>query len=127
MRSVAWLPPGGANGSGAPPLANPEPLVTVGGVTHPTFQGFTGVDSLLNGVADAAFLMYEEVAEKILPGAMQTSVRASLNNLTAMYLAAPENLVCPPRPRSARSSTPRRPSRRRSRRSPTGPWPRPRS
>ena len=75
--------------------------VTVGGVTHPTFQGFTGVDSLLNGVADAAFLMYEEVAEKILPGAMQTSVRASLNNLTAMYLAAPENLVCPPRPRSA--------------------------
>jgi len=72
--------------------------VTVGGVTHPIFQGFisTGVDHLFNGIADAAFLMYEEVAEKMLPGIMQTAIRTKLNNVTTMYLANPANVDCPP-------------------------------
>lgn len=73
--------------------------VTVGGVTHPIFQGFIspGVDHLFNGVADAAFLMYEEVAEKMLPGIMQTSLRQQINNITNRYLADPANVECPSR------------------------------
>eukprot|EP01046_Picozoa_sp_COSAG06_P013289 COSAG06_NODE_801_length_12195_cov_106.299934_6_plen_1670_part_00 len=73
--------------------------VTVGGVTHPIFQGFisAGVDHLFNGIADAAFLMYEEVAEKMLPGIMQTSLRQGINNITTRYLADPANIECPAR------------------------------
>ena len=31
--------------------------------------------------------MYEEVAEKMLPGIMQTSLRQQINNITTRYLA----------------------------------------
>jgi hypothetical protein len=73
--------------------------VTVADIVHPRLHGLIsdGLDDLLSGFADTAFLMYESVLKKILPGAIQTGVKTDLNNLTRHFLAAPANRICPAR------------------------------
>eukprot|EP01052_Picozoa_sp_SAG31_P009551 SAG31_NODE_504_length_14762_cov_3.344609_7_plen_572_part_00 len=73
--------------------------VTVQDIVHPQLHGLLSpaLDGLLSGFADTAFLMYEEVLKKVLPGAIQTAVRTDINNLTKTFLSAPAQNICPPR------------------------------
>eukprot|EP01047_Picozoa_sp_COSAG01_P021910 COSAG01_NODE_1286_length_10900_cov_26.719100_5_plen_945_part_00 len=72
--------------------------VTIRGVQHPMLSQFVsqGVDDLFNGIADTAFLLYEEIGLGILPGLIQSSVRQLLNDAIVAYLSDPANAICPP-------------------------------
>jgi hypothetical protein len=56
--------------------------VTINGVEHPSIEGFISptVDGIFNSITDAAFLMYEQVAEKVLPFVAQQQIKTALND-----------------------------------------------
>ena len=72
--------------------------VTVSGLQHPMLKGFVseGVDDLFNGIADTAFMLYEEIALKIAPGLIQSKVRTAINDILFGYINDDANVICPP-------------------------------
>eukprot|EP01047_Picozoa_sp_COSAG01_P016394 COSAG01_NODE_839_length_13190_cov_138.958368_6_plen_640_part_00 len=64
-------------------------------IVHPTIDGFisAGVDAVINSLTGAAFMMYEPIAENLLPGWMQTYARTNVNNVTQDFMAA--HKTCP--------------------------------
>ena len=71
--------------------------VTLTAIGHPHLRGFIdpGTDHIFNSLVDAAFLLYEDVAENSLPGFAQTQPRHDLNEWGAGLLHDPAYTVCP--------------------------------
>ena len=58
--------------------------VTTTNIHEPTLSGFIskGIDRVIKSIADASFVMYEQVFKRAMPKVFQTDVREILNNMT---------------------------------------------